>query len=231
MKLTKLMMSAGIAALVTGTAVAQDTSTETMETPPASAPAPDAMTDTVDMTDAVPALEEPVYASLEEMTVGDVVGLVAYDPNGDQIGEIDYVIDTAGPAEAVIGIGGFLGLGEYTVALPLEEFELRTDGASFELNTDKETLKQAPEFDESTVEGLPPETPVSTLIAANTAPVEDPGAAGAADTGMDTDMGADTGDSAPDMSDDTGSTDMEADPAAPDMSDDATDADDAETTQ
>ena len=38
---------------------------------------------------------------------------------------IDYVIEQNGDLAGVIGIGGFLGLGEYTVAVALNEFETR----------------------------------------------------------------------------------------------------------
>ena len=55
------------------------------------------------------------------MTVGDLVGKTVYQPDGDKIGDVDYIVGDAGGAYAVIGIGGFLGLGEYTVALPLSE--------------------------------------------------------------------------------------------------------------
>lgn len=106
----------------------------------------------------------PQFSSFEEMTVGDVVGLLVRSPEDERIGEIDYVIQPAGGLEAVIGIGGFLGLGEYTVAIPLEDFELVDGGASLSLATDKETLKSQPEFDESGVEGIDPEVPIADLM-------------------------------------------------------------------
>ena len=142
------------------------------------------MTGTTDMEGDVAAA--PTFASLDEMTVGDVVGFVAYDPEDNRIGEIDYVVANGDGADAVIGIGGFLGLGEYTVALPLEDFELREDGMSFVLSTDKETLKEQPEFDESDVEGLPDETPVADLL-----PAEEEAPAADDATGSDASASAD----------------------------------------
>ena len=56
-------------------------------------------------------------------------------PDGEAIGEVDYVIEGENGLEAVIGIGGFLGLGEYTVALPLSDFELNEDYSAFVLGT------------------------------------------------------------------------------------------------
>lgn len=173
MKLKKFMMSAGIAALIAGGAIAQDTNAETGTV---EAPETGEMTGEMTGTETEMAPAQS-FSSLEEMTVGDVVGFVAYDPEGNRIGEIDYVIDTGSEPEAIIGIGGFLGLGEYTVALPLADFELTDDGMGFELATDKETLKETPEFDESEVEGLPDETPISDILVAE-APEEEMEATG-----------------------------------------------------
>merc|ERR1711974_380214 len=64
----------------------------------------------------------PAFTSISEMTVGDIVGQSVYQTNGETIGDVDYIIGNQGSAEAVVGIGGFLGLGEYTVALPLSDF-------------------------------------------------------------------------------------------------------------
>ena len=106
----------------------------------------------------------PAFTSIDQMTVGDLVGLVAYDSEGGRIAEIDYVIEAPDGASAILGIGGFIGLGEYTVAMPLTGFKLREDGRSFELATDKAALKAQPEIDEATIDALPAETQVSALL-------------------------------------------------------------------
>ncbi|TNF20082.1 MAG: PRC-barrel domain containing protein [Rhodobacteraceae bacterium] len=152
MTFMKLMTSAAVVALLSGPALAQD------KTPD---PVADPGTGT-SFTD--PVTPAPLFASIDEMTVGDVIGMIVYDPDGDRIGEIDYVVPHGDGYAGVIGIGGFLGLAEYTVALPLEEFQLAPEGASFTLDTDKETLKQTPEFDESGAESPPDETPIAELL-------------------------------------------------------------------
>ncbi|MDF0602344.1 hypothetical protein P1J78_16515 [Psychromarinibacter sp. C21-152] len=196
------LTGAALIALIAGGAFAQDDTgltTEPMQTDGTMA------TDGMGNTAAETA---PVFTSVEEMTVGDVLGMVAYDPNGDRIGEIDYVVTPPSGPAAVIGIGGFIGLGEYTVALPVEEFQLSDDGTFFTLNTDKETLKAQPEFDESGVSGLPDETPMSEVMAA---------------AGDGADESGDGGDAAADSSDDGASGDaMSEEPAADaEMSDEA----------
>ena len=160
MKLSHMTLGAAAIALMAGGALAQDTT----------APAADPSVPNTEMQaepnttmggDA-PVLA-PEYTSIDEMTVGDVVGTVVYGPENDRIGEIDYVVaQPEGPA-GVIGIGGFLGLGEYTVAIGLDEFTLQDDG-TFMLPMEKEILKDMPEFDESGVEGLPDETLVADLM-------------------------------------------------------------------
>ncbi|GHF02205.1 hypothetical protein GCM10016455_24120 [Aliiroseovarius zhejiangensis] len=150
MKRKHFLMSTAVAMMIAGGAVAQDTAT------------PETGTAT---TGADTAVVEPMFTSLGDMTVADMIGMFAYDPEGERISEVDYVIMGANGPEVVLGIGGFLGLGEYTVALPLTEFELGDDGATLRLGTDKETLKTYPEFDESTAENLPGETSIGSLLA------------------------------------------------------------------
>ncbi|MCK8484463.1 hypothetical protein MUY21_10470 [Aliiroseovarius sp. S2029] len=150
MKRKHFLMSTAVAMMIAGGAVAQDTATPETDTA---------------TTGADTAVVEPMFTSLGDMTVADMIGMFAYDPEGERISEVDYVIMGANGPEVVLGIGGFLGLGEYTVALPLTEFKLGEDGATLRLDTDKETLKTYPEFDESTAENLPGETSIGSLLA------------------------------------------------------------------
>jgi hypothetical protein len=152
MTLKTLMMSAAMSALIAGGAIAQtDTATD------------DAAVATEDTAVA------PAFTSLEEMTVGDLVGQTVYQPDGAKIGDVDYIVGDAGGASAVIGIGGFLGLGEYTVALPLSEFNYDSAQQMVTLDTTKDALKEQAEFDETDVESLPEETPLTDLLASDDA--------------------------------------------------------------
>ena len=151
MTLNRFMMSTALVALLSGPALAQATDPATV---------PD--TGTVATDPVTPA--EPLFTSVDEMTVGDMIGMIVYDPAGDRIGEIDYVVPYQGGHAGVIGIGGFLGLGEYTVAIPVGDFDLGENGASLTLDTTREALEQTPEFDESGAESLPDDTPLTQLI-------------------------------------------------------------------
>jgi len=150
-----LMMTAAASALIAGGAIAQDTATTGSD--PAA---------TTEMSADAPAMT-PAFTSISEMTVGDIVGMKVYDPNGDSIGDIDYVVGAGDTADAVVGIGGFLGLGEYTVALPLNDFTYDADQQMIKLDTTKDALKERPEFDESNAESLPDETALAGLMASN----------------------------------------------------------------
>ncbi len=183
MKLNTLIISAAISALIAGSAVAQ---TETTDTTGADS----TVAGTTDMDAAGAATPAPQFTAISEMTVGDLVGQNVYQPNGDTIGDIDYVVGQGGGALAVIGIGGFLGLGEYTVGLPLSDLTYDAAQQMVTLDTTKEALKEQAEFDESGVESLPDETPLAGLIASADPVVSDPVAGGITDDApaADTDM-------------------------------------------
>lgn len=104
--------------------------------------------------------EEPIGAESDAierfagMTVGDVVGKTVIGGEGEVVGEIDYVLSEGDSYSAVIGIGGVLGIGEHTVKLPLEDFEMSTDGTLRVQAMNAEELEQMPEIDESEIEAL-----------------------------------------------------------------------------
>lgn len=154
MLIKTLFMSAATAALLSGAAIAQD----------ATAPADPGAAAPMDPATEAPATAAPTFTSLEEMTVGQVIGMRTESPDGEAIGEIDYVVEGASGLEAVIGIGGFLGLGEYTVALPLSDFELNQDYSAFVVSATREELQALPEIDESELESLPAELVVGDLM-------------------------------------------------------------------
>ncbi|MGE0259350.1 MAG: PRC-barrel domain-containing protein [Alphaproteobacteria bacterium] len=52
-------------------------------------------------------------------------GLDVYNPNNEKIGDVsELIVDRAGKIEAVvIGVGGFLGMGEHQVAVPFDKVQ------------------------------------------------------------------------------------------------------------
>lgn len=82
-----------------------------------------------------------------------LIGASVYGPDNASIGEInDVIIGTDGKISAVVvGVGGFLGVGEKDVALPFEGISVtrKADSASIDKITvsyTKDQLKDAPKF-------------------------------------------------------------------------------------
>ncbi|HEX2151444.1 MAG TPA: PRC-barrel domain-containing protein, partial [Stellaceae bacterium] len=68
--------------------------------------------------------------ALYEMKAGNwratkLDGVDVYNPNNEKIGDVsELIIDRNGKIEAVvIGVGGFLGMGEHQVAVPFEQVQ------------------------------------------------------------------------------------------------------------
>ena len=62
-----------------------------------------------------------------------VVGLSVYNQNNEKLGSInDLLMDKSGNIKAVVlGVGGFLGMGEHLVAVPLEKVKFSTEAIAY----------------------------------------------------------------------------------------------------
>ena len=97
------------------------------------------------------------YASVDyaTMTAEELTGVRIYDTSEDWIGEIDNIIVTAdGSVEgAVIGVGGFLGIGEKDVLIDFSRLTLmkEIDGDALRgyVDATKETLEALPAYEAS----------------------------------------------------------------------------------
>ncbi len=167
---TKTLLTSTALSLLLATSVAAQTDTGT--TPPANDPAMTAPADGAapmandGMMDAEP-------QTLEEMTVGDLTGTDVMDANGDSIGSIRDVVQGVGEAEAVVGIGGFLGIGRYDVALPISDLNYNAADRVISVTLTREELEAMPEYDGADIEPLPADVQLSTLIV-DTAPAGAP---------------------------------------------------------
>ena len=90
--------------------------------------------------------------SKDQISADDYIGTTVYNSNNESIGEInDLIIEkNGGVVAAVIGVGGFLGIGEKNVAVPMSNIMVSQadDGSDIKLTTSEtsDTLKNAPEF-------------------------------------------------------------------------------------
>ena len=99
-------------------------------------------------------MNEPEYAAAEfgDMPREEVVGTRVYDANGEWIGEVNSLVETDGAvSEAVIDVGGFLGIGEKPVAVSIADLMIERDaeGDTFRIsiNATEEQLKAMPEYE------------------------------------------------------------------------------------
>jgi len=85
------------------------------------------------------------------MGANTLIGNDVYDHNDEDLGEIKEIMlamSSGKVAYAVLSFGGFLGMGEKLFAVPWAALTLDTQNKRFVLKVDKDTLKDAPGFDE-----------------------------------------------------------------------------------
>ncbi|MFC0202313.1 PRC-barrel domain-containing protein [Paracoccus rhizosphaerae] len=224
----KLLLTTAFALPVAFAAQAQDAATDpatetgTMETAPM---ATDATTDpTAEMPAAdMEASEDAAAASAAEKVeqqqaanewrVDWITGTTVTSPDGENIGSISDLIvdgDTGQMKAAVIGVGGFLGIGEKQIALPWEELTINSDAQEITSDLTKEEADAAPEYVFREQE-QPAGEMMTDPAAGTTAPAADPMATGG--------MGATT---APAM-------DATTDPAATEIMEEPADSGDMQT--
>jgi sporulation protein YlmC with PRC-barrel domain len=100
-----------------------------------------------------------------------------YDPADNKIGEImDVLVDREGKATAlIVGVGGFLGMGEKDVAVPFNAVRVTAKDNNkwyLVMNSTKDALKSAKGFkyDRNAMTWMPEEAPATTGTPANPAP-------------------------------------------------------------
>jgi sporulation protein YlmC with PRC-barrel domain len=85
------------------------------------------------------------------ITGSDFAGKRVYSKAGDDIGEVnDVLLSQDGKVSAVIlGVGGFLGIGEKDVLISMRSIDMQRDGSNVKLVVDatKEILTSAPTYD------------------------------------------------------------------------------------
>ena len=168
--LKKLSLSAAVAALLATGALAQNTPPADPANPPAAAPAtpanppaaapatpakPDTATTGATSTTTTTTKTESVNfksaMAQDEMLASKLTGTEVRNAAGENLGDInDLVMDKTGKASvAIIGVGGFLGLGEKAVGVPFDTLTFTDDKDGTRvarLDATKDSLKAAPTF-------------------------------------------------------------------------------------
>jgi hypothetical protein len=93
-------------------------------------------------------------AELRDVTTGwsakrQVLGKMVFNDGGDGIGKVDDIIVAPEKAVsyAIIGAGGFLGMGRHDVAIPVSQLKQQSDGKFFLAGATKDALKAMPPFE------------------------------------------------------------------------------------
>jgi hypothetical protein len=90
-------------------------------------------------------------AELRDVTTGwsakrQVLGKTVYNDSGDGIGKVVVAPDKA-VSYAIIGAGGFLGVGRHDVAIPVSQIKQQSDGKFILAGATKDALKAMPPFE------------------------------------------------------------------------------------
>jgi hypothetical protein len=96
------------------------------------------------------AMSDKAHKDLSELSSEKLSGKSVMSADGEEIGEIDAIGYSSTHQErvAVIEAGGFLGVGEKRIAVPLSELELGTDD-SVKTTLSRDAIENQEEFDEA----------------------------------------------------------------------------------
>lgn len=81
----------------------------------------------------------------------EIVGRDVVNKNGDEVGQVEALViqPDKGDVHAVVSVGGFLGMGDRDVAIPLKEMEFGEENVTLMSQQTKEELEAMPEYEES----------------------------------------------------------------------------------
>jgi sporulation protein YlmC with PRC-barrel domain len=94
-------------------------------------------------------IDDPKNTSGRLIAADQVEGSYIYNPAGDNLGSVkDVMIDKVSGkiAYAVVGFGGFLGIGDRHYPLPWEKLKYDTSMGGYVVDLDRRTLEGAPSY-------------------------------------------------------------------------------------
>ena len=142
-----ILLSAACGLASAASAVAQTAQPPATMSPGQTAPAASSTSNPMPASKTAEAM--PTRQMPGQLLASDYLSFSVYGPNNEKIGGVnDLLIDENGRVTGVlVGVGGFLGLGEKTVAIPLGELR-PNGGTSNQLTTGltKSDLDRAPAF-------------------------------------------------------------------------------------
>ena len=78
-----------------------------------------------------------------------VIGQTVYNETNQRVGKIDDLIIAPDSAVsfAIVGAGGFVGIGRHDVAIPVQQIKLQEDGKFILPGATKDAIKALPKFE------------------------------------------------------------------------------------
>jgi putative membrane protein len=93
--------------------------------------------------------QEAAVQPEQAVSIEEVLGSSVVNANGEEIAEIeDLVVDQNQTHYAILSVGGFLGIGDKKVAIPLDQLQLGEEETYLMSAETEEQLEQMPEYDE-----------------------------------------------------------------------------------
>jgi sporulation protein YlmC with PRC-barrel domain len=121
----------------------------------------------------VPAVRILTNLPADNLTITHWYKQNVYDPTDNKIGEVtDVLVDREGKIGVlIVGVGGFVGVGEKDVAVPFNAVQFKkkdTNSWYPVMNTTKDALKTAPgyKYDRTTMMWMPESTPATNGLSA-----------------------------------------------------------------
>ncbi len=97
---------------------------------------------------ANPSMSTSSMAARAEMRASKLMGATVVNAANENIGEVNEILlsNDGRVAQVVVGVGGFLGIGERNVAVPFEQLTIRHDGDDLKITSSftKDTLTNMP---------------------------------------------------------------------------------------
>ncbi len=149
--LTAALSMLGATAAVSQTQMQQPQTTPQQQTSPPVGVPPSPQDQTPRST--TPPMKQPQEAFLsqqqpDQMLATDLIGKSILDSNNARIGDInDLLISEDGEiVAALVGVGGFLGIGEKIVAIPYDSLNISPQSDQITVSYSRQDLEQAPQF-------------------------------------------------------------------------------------
>jgi putative membrane protein len=99
--------------------------------------------------DPAMAADQPTEGESGWVSIEEVLGSTVVNENGEEVGEIQDLVAKDDAYYAVLSVGGFLGIGEKDVAVPLDELKLGEDESYLMSTKTEDQLEEMPAYDQT----------------------------------------------------------------------------------